>query len=404
MRQLLAAPATALATIKAALDGDEVVISEGVVALTLDGVKRQNVTIRPADGAKVTFAPLVVNRSSGLTFKGFEATTTTGKAVYVYASQNVRIEGFDVHGDPALKTGIGISVRNCTDVAVVGNRIHDVFHGVGHLDSDGLTISFNDFRTLYGDGIRGGGSDRVLISWNFFTDIYRIDANHPDAIQFWTTNTTVAATDIRIEGNVFRKGKGDPPQFIFLKDETGHLPYTGVVVRDNAGLGIMYQGVSIDGAIDPLIENNFTQGSADSIDAGTGKPMAARIILRNSVGGRWRNNFANAFLTITPKAPPTENVGNVQIPIAAAGDESAMDAWLHRNDPPPAPTDPKDAELAALKAQVEALAADLATTQANLATVTTDRDNARAVAASLQIALDVASAKIAAAQAALGAP
>jgi hypothetical protein len=362
------------------------------------------VVIRPADGAKVTFTPLVVSRSSGLTFKGFEATTTTGKAVYVSASQNVRIEGFDVHGDPALKSGVGISVRNCTDVEVVGNRIHDIFHGVGHLDCDRLTISDNDFRTLYGDGVRGGGSDHVKVSRNFFTDLYRIDANHPDAIQFWTSNTTVAAHDIRIEYNDYRKGKGDPPQFIFLKDETGHLPYTGVVVRGNAGLGIMYQGVSVDGVIDPLIENNFTQGSADSLNATTGEPMAARIILRNSVGGRWRNNFANAFLTITPKAPPTENVGNVVIPLAAAGDESAMDAWLHRNDPAPAPTDPKDAEIAALKAQVEALAAELSTTQANLAAVTTDRDNARAVAASLQIALDVASGKIAAAQAALAAP
>jgi hypothetical protein len=382
---LPATPATALAALRAAADGDEVVISAGAVALTVDGVKRQNVVIRPAEGARVAFTPLVVTRSSGLTFRGFEATTTTATAVSITSSQNIRIEGFDVHGDPALKTGKGLMIRDATDVSFTGSRVHDVFHGLTHLDNDGLTIAGNDFRTLYGDAVRGGGSDRVLISKNAFTDLYRIDGNHPDVIQFWTSNTTVAANDLRIEGNVYRKGNGGPAQFIFIGNEA-KLPYTNVVVRGNGGVGGMYHGVTCNICADALVEDNYVQGLADSLSS-TGAVMNYRIMFRGSHGGTWRNNFANAFLTLDNTLDPAPDASNVVIPMAAAGDYAGLESWLKRNDPPPAPTDPRDAQIAALEAE-------LATALAGNATLTTERDAARAVAESLQRTLDLTSADL----------
>src|SRR3546814_8411255 len=87
-------------------------------------------------------------------------------------------------------------------------------------------LSGNSFHTMRSDGVRGGGTNDVVISNNYFTDFHPVGADHPDAIQLWTTNTTESARNISITGNVFERGDGDIIQGIFLRDQSGgKLPY-----------------------------------------------------------------------------------------------------------------------------------------------------------------------------------
>src|SRR3546814_6684622 len=67
-------------------------------------------------------------------------------------------------------------------------------------------LSGNSFHTMRSDGVRGGGTNDVVISNNYFTDFHPVGADHPDAIQLWTTNTTESARNISITGNVFERG------------------------------------------------------------------------------------------------------------------------------------------------------------------------------------------------------
>src|SRR3546814_18636009 len=104
-------------------------------------------------------------------------------------------------------------------------------------------LSGNSFHTMRSDGVRGGGTNDVVISNNYFTDFHPVGADHPDAIQLWTTNTTESARNISITGNVFERGDGDIIQGIFLRDQSGgKLPYQDVTISDNIVLGGMYNG------------------------------------------------------------------------------------------------------------------------------------------------------------------
>ena len=86
---------------------------------------------------------------------------------------------------------------------------------------------------------------------------------HPDAIQFWTTNTTVAATDITITGNTFDRGSGVIVQGIFIQDEVGTLPYQRLTIADNVIVGAAYNGIAVRGAVDATLTNNTVIGEED---------------------------------------------------------------------------------------------------------------------------------------------
>src|SRR3546814_7847110 len=86
------------------------------------------------------------------------------------------------------------------------SEFEDRHHAINFLDSDHVTVSGNSFHTMRSDGVRGGGTNDVVISNNYFTDFHPVGADHPDAIQLWTTNTTESARNISITGNVFERG------------------------------------------------------------------------------------------------------------------------------------------------------------------------------------------------------
>src|SRR5688500_15215123 len=89
--------------------------------------------------------------------------------------------------------------------------------------------SCQDIRT---DGMKGGGSSNVVIAQSYFRHFHTAEGDHPDAIQFWTTNTTTSASNITIVDNVIIQGNGGPVQGIFLGNELD-ITYQNVTISGN---------------------------------------------------------------------------------------------------------------------------------------------------------------------------
>ena len=251
--------------------GDTLALRPGDYAPVIKDFHGQ-VTITSADPRNpAVFRSLTVRGSSGLTIdhvtfstEGFpaEAYGAAGTVPFKIAgSSNITLSNLDVHGSPqgSLDTDeSGISVRNSDHVTVADNNFHNLHFAFLHLDDQFLTIRHNELHDLRDDGIRGGGSSNVLIDGNHCHNNHPdgdLDKDHPDCIQFWTSNTTASAHDITIVANRYERENGHATQFIFLGNEK-HIPYQHVVIQDNVARGPLWNAIAVFYAHDVTIKNN----------------------------------------------------------------------------------------------------------------------------------------------------
>src|SRR6185437_8891671 len=241
------------AALASAHAGDTILLASGTYSgLVLKNVHFSSaVTITSADLAHpATITDLIVNSCSGLTFSNLEvdeSSSTVTNPFQILSSSNIQLSHLWIHGsldnnpsdDPA-----GLFIRNSDHITVSGCEFEQLWHGAGFLDSNYLQFTRNSFHDIRSDGIRGGGSSFVTISDNSFTDFFPNFAagDHPDAIQFWTTNTTASAHDITITDNVISRGTGAAVQGIFLRDQVGNLPYENVSITGNMLVGTAFNG------------------------------------------------------------------------------------------------------------------------------------------------------------------
>lgn len=220
--------------------------------------------------AKIT--SLDLQYSSGLTFSlidfdasnfppsGYGAPNTN--AFKITASNHITLVNLNVHGSPlgTLQTDVsGFLIRDGSNIVVANSDFHNLHHGLGHLNLDGLIVRNNRFHNLRDDGVRGGGSSNVLIQSNSCYSNHPdgpMDTDHPDCIQFWTSNTTVIAHDITITGNNYNVGTGYPTQGIFVRDELGNLPLNRVTISNNTISGAGYNPISVSGATNVKVSGN----------------------------------------------------------------------------------------------------------------------------------------------------
>jgi Ca2+-binding RTX toxin-like protein len=260
-----------LNTLRVAHSGDVILLASGNYANI--SIKNLNftgdVTITSKDPAHAAvLSGLNISGSSGLNFSNLEVAVNPafGNPLQVIASRDIHFDRLNVHGsldgDPSNDTS-AMLIRTSSDVSVTNSEFQQLANAVAHLDNNGLLISGNSFHDLRFDGVRGGGSSNVVISKNYFTDFYRSGTDHPDAIQFWTTNTTTSAHDITVSDNVFFRGSGTAAQGIFLRDETNVLPYQHVTITGNLIIGGLYNGIMVDGAQDLKVTNNVVSGLPD---------------------------------------------------------------------------------------------------------------------------------------------
>lgn len=154
-------------------------------------------------------------------------------------------------------------VRGSRDISITNSEITHLRYGINMLDNSGVTVKGNYFHDMRADGFHGGGLSNILIADNVFTDFHPAPGDHPDAIQFWTSNQTVSAENITITGNVVHRGNGATIQGIFMGDETNVLPYKNVAISNNLIVGGMFNGIHVERADGLAITDNIVAGYLD---------------------------------------------------------------------------------------------------------------------------------------------
>ena len=185
-----------------AVSGDVVLVNPGTYSgVTLQNLtKSGNVTIMSADvNNPAVLTDLMVKTCQGLTFENLELFAKADMPFQVLSSSRINLDQLDVHGTlngSSNDDTRALLVRNSSSVNVTNSYFHELTDALSHLNSTNINFSGNRFDLIRDNGIAGGGSSYVTISDNVFTNFDHVGPIHPDAIQFWTTNTTTSATDI----------------------------------------------------------------------------------------------------------------------------------------------------------------------------------------------------------------
>lgn len=252
--------------VKLAQAGDEIRLAPGRYdSVVLQGVAPTgNVTITSADPYNpANFSGLIVTGANNLTFSNVKMTVPDNSYTWyhfqVTNSSNIKIVNsvFDGPGMTPVQATSGLIVRNSSNVTIDSSEFKNLVWGVQFFDNKGITVTNSLFHDIRQDGIRGGANSQVTYSYNFFTNFHPTADEHADAIQFWTTNTTTAVSDITVLGNVVVRGAtGSPIQGIFMRDEVGTLPYSNVTIANNLIVGGAYNSITLDGGVFGKITGN----------------------------------------------------------------------------------------------------------------------------------------------------
>lgn len=314
----------ALATAHA---GDTIQLASGTyAAFTLKGLNFSGagVTItskNPAAPAVLTGA--VITNSSGLTLKGLELTVDSAKAdnpFQIYQSNHIVLDHLNVHGSldgNAQNDQSALLIRNSSNVSVTNSEFHQLQNAVAHVDSDHITVSNNYFHEIRTDGVHGGGSSFVTISQNYFSDFSPVAGDHGDAIQFWTAGTTASAHDITISNNIVMRGAGGLVQGVFMRDESGVLPYQNVNIDSNFIAGAMNTGIGVGGGTNVSVTNNEVVALPD---------QKSGITLMSVTNGTMANNQATQYAP-SGNTNVTETNDSV-IASATDGGKALLTKWL----------------------------------------------------------------------------
>jgi Ca2+-binding RTX toxin-like protein len=276
----------------------------------LRNLKFGDVTVESRDAANpAVLTGLLVRDSSGLNFRNLEFFVNPKDAVRAFevsGSKDVHFTGLKVHGSidgNPQNDGSGLMIRDSQDVSVTHSEFFELRFGIEQLDNKKLVISNNSFHHIREDGIRGGGSSDVLVSRNHFTDFFPVAGDHPDAIQFWTGNTTASAKNITIDENVILRGSGAPVQGIFFRDQVEKLPYQNVIITDNLVIGMGGNGIYANGVNHLKILNNVVESlpggkswiRTDDVKSGEVRGNTALLYLEEGSRGSGAGNLVNDY-------------------------------------------------------------------------------------------------------------
>ncbi|WP_169715630.1 right-handed parallel beta-helix repeat-containing protein [Sphingomonas mucosissima] len=223
-----------------------------VVITSQDPARRATLTgVNLRGGANLTFRNLVLRGSGKAVQEDFLFHGTRNLTIsHVLASGRA--------GPAGLAEDKIMQLRDCTNAAITRSEFTNAVIGVSLLDTNGVAVTSSYFHGLRMDAVRGGGNSNVVIAYNYITGLSPNAADHPDGIQFWTSRQKAAAHDIKIIGNVIHRGRGEPMQGIFMRDETDNLPYRNVLLQDNIVVGGMFNGIAVLSDTSSLTLNNNT--------------------------------------------------------------------------------------------------------------------------------------------------
>jgi nitrous oxidase accessory protein NosD len=322
---VVSTPAQLSAAVKSSHAGDVISLAPGdygdVTLRNTDVGGALTIASRDA-GAMAKLTSLTIEGGKAIKVRSLEiALPAGGTAVKVSGSDNISLDGLNVHGSAtpeAIGSGNGMLIRGSSNVSVLNSDFHNLGNALAHLDSDHLTISRNQFHDIRVDGVRGGGSSNVAITSNVFRNFVRLKKEHPDAIQFWTTRTKESAHDIRVADNMILRDAGSPMQGIFITDQTkGRLPYRNVEVTGNVVIGAMFHGITLMKGENITVARNTVAGYQD---------MNSWIMLEGVSGGVVQDNEASSFRLQRGNTGIDER-NNRRLSLAPVGDKKALKHW-----------------------------------------------------------------------------
>ena len=311
--------------LKVAQAGDVIQLAAGTYTpVYISGLKfAGTVTVTSADPNQLAVLQgLNVQSTQNLTFRGLEfaVNPTGGDAQFgITNSQNIAFDQLSVHGSldgNAQNDAFGMVLRWSTNVSVTNSEFQQLKMALTHTNMTNLTVSNNNFHHLQSDGVRGGGSQQVKITDNFFSDFSPVVGDHPDAIQFWTTNTTRPGTDILVSGNVITRGAGDPMQGLFMRDEVGGLAFQRVTVTNNTVVGAMYHGITVTNGDGVVISGNTVAGLVDQ-PSWIGALASTNVTLSNNIATKY---YINAVTNLA-------QAGDTTIGTPMDGGKSILQTW-----------------------------------------------------------------------------
>lgn len=317
-----------LKAVQFAGDGDVIKLAPGTYSnLILRDISfSKGLTITSADpNNPATLTDLIVRNSVGLTFSDLNLYNAKNidLAFQFLSSSNLILDNLDVSGSGnttnALSARLAI-IRNSTNVQVTDSEFAYGWHGLSLLNNKQVTIQNNYFHDMRTDGVRGGGNSDLTIQANVFMSFHPKGADHPDAIQLWTSNTARSASNIIIDSNIIARGSGDPIQGIFIRDISGSLPFVNVLVTNNIVEGARYNGIAVSGVKNGYIADNIVQAFAD-------QPSGLQV--QNSTGVILRSNEASKFFG--GLQPIVGQSGNSLIAVATDQGVATINHWLSQN-------------------------------------------------------------------------
>jgi parallel beta-helix repeat protein len=336
--------------LSSAQSGDTILLGAGSYsAVNLKDLKFDGlVTIAskdPNDPAVLT--GLSISGSEGLKFSNLEFDLSSPHTVWnlsIAKSKNIELNGLDIHGSLNNNPGddrSAVLVRGSSDVRVLNSEFQQLDHAISLAANNGVRVEGNTFHDIRADGVIGSGSSNVQVVGNTFTDFYPVGGDHPDAIQFFTTNTTASARDITISGNLITRGDGGIIQGIFVTDQVGNLPYQNVTITDNVVVGAMYNGIAVHNSKDLTVSGNTVASYGD---------MKSWIYVFKSTGATVTDN--EAMVLKYGEAIGLVQSGNKILPAISDQGAQLINAWIRENEdgaaqlpeaPPPAASAPEPA-------------------------------------------------------------
>jgi hypothetical protein len=274
--QLTAGPSNFAKVLGAAHPGDNIALAPGAYPnLIVKGVSFAHpVTITSSNPkTPAVISEMTILGAEGLLFRNVEIVAPSkGWAVIAMKSSRIGFDHVFVHGsldDDASNDGGGLSFLNTSDVTVTYSEFAQLRQGVSdgasRLVVDGqitvgtptkALIQGNYIHDVMKSGMVFAGVSDVTITGNTIRNIRIVPPQHPDAIQFFTTGTLVAAHDIVVSDNLIDRGKGEATQGIFFRDQVGTIHYEHVKVSDNLVVGTGYGGIYMEGVNDAEITGN----------------------------------------------------------------------------------------------------------------------------------------------------
>jgi hypothetical protein len=327
----VASPDALNAAIAASKPGDLIRLATADYGnIRISGVIRTGLPVRiePQTGATPRAAELIFTNSSGFAVYGITVTSARHPLVSVSASSDVRLGGLRIHGvtnnkDAWDDANSGLHIRNSQRVTVSNTRLADVRTGMFVQRSKGVVVADNTFEYVR-EGLNVAATDQLLIYRNRFQEFtpnYAL-GEHPDAIQFWTTNETVGASNVVIASNymllsgykavqgLLLGGGGDPgdPDAIF---------HERIEVRNNIYYGSSRNALRLGGVRHGLMHRNTVLASPNA-DRNTVDPydnsgrtsggLQPAIAYYRAIDGRVERNIATLYSEEPGDYSLTDNV------------------------------------------------------------------------------------------------